>query len=135
MRTLTRLLLALSSALALATASAASMDGGKEISTALDHAQLAAAGTDLKTVDMHLHHVVNCLVGPKGKGFDAGAGDPCKDMGDGALGDSAKDKHQHAELERALHLADRGLADKDLKGAQKYAAEVIAHLKAAKGAG
>jgi hypothetical protein len=111
------------------------MDSSKEVHTALDHAQMAAAGTDLKTVDMHLHHVVNCLVGPKGKGFDAGVGDPCKDMGDGALMDSAKDKQQHAELEQALHLADRGLADKDLKGAQKYANDVIARIKAAQKTG
>lgn len=119
------------SALALGTAMAAA-DGPKEVSTALAHAEMAVAGKDLKTVDMHLHHVVNCLVGAKGKGFDASAGDPCKDMGDGALNDSATDKMLHEKLEGALHEADRGLKDTSYDSAKKTASEVVTRLEAAK---
>ena len=36
---------------------------------------MAAKAADLKTTQMHLHHAVNCLVGPGGKGFDASATD------------------------------------------------------------
>ena len=30
----------------------------------------------MKTTQMHLHHVVNCLVGPQGEGFDASLREP-----------------------------------------------------------
>jgi len=115
----------------LGAAFAATPDGSKEVSTALAHAEMAVAAKDLKTVDMHLHHVVNCIVGPKGRGFDASAGDPCKDMGDGALNDSTMDKALHAKLEGVLHEADRGLKDKSYDGAKKVAEAVADRLKAA----
>jgi hypothetical protein len=37
------------------------------------HAGMALGAADLKLVHTHLHHVINCLVGPSGKGFDAQA--------------------------------------------------------------
>ena len=52
----------------------------------------------LKTVQMHLHHAVNCLVGPAGKGFDASAGNPCGKAGAGAIPDST-DSAQKAKLQ------------------------------------
>jgi hypothetical protein len=115
----------------LGTAVAAAPNGSKEVSTALAHAEMAVAAKDLKTVDMHLHHVVNCIVGTKGQGFDASAGDPCKDMGDGALNDSTMDKALHTKLEDVLHEADRGLKDKSYGGAKKAAEAVADRLKAA----
>ena len=63
-------------ALAAPFPAAADTDVAKEIATAQAHAGFAAAGTDLKTVQMHLHHVVNCIVGPKGKGYDATQANP-----------------------------------------------------------
>src|SRR5436189_5456151 len=50
-----------------------------------NHAGMAAKAADLKTTQMHLHHAVNCLVGPAGKGFDAAAGNPCGKAGAGAI--------------------------------------------------
>ena len=41
----------------------------------------AAQATDLNTVHMHLHHALNCLVGPNGKGFDAKEMNPCAHAG------------------------------------------------------
>src|SRR6185312_2355242 len=70
------------------SAARAESDPAKEISTAANHAGLAAKATDMKTTQMHLHHVVNCLVGPKGKGYDATPGNPCKDQGNGAIPDT-----------------------------------------------
>src|SRR5882724_3163025 len=52
-----------------------------EISTALVHAQMALASKDMGEARHHLHHVTNCLVGPKGKGYDANEENPCKGMG------------------------------------------------------
>ena len=115
-------------AIALGSAVAAG-DGTKEANTALIHAQMAAAATDLKTVHLHLRHVVNCLVGTSGKGFDASAGDPCEGMGDGALNDSVGDKALHAKLEAVLREADLGLKDKNYVHAKKTVDNVIEHLK------
>jgi hypothetical protein len=56
---------------------AAMADGPQAISTAATHAGMAASGTDVVGVRRHLHHVLNCLVGPDGQGFDAAAGNPC----------------------------------------------------------
>jgi hypothetical protein len=72
-------------------ASAAS-DIMKEMMTAEQHAGYAVAAADMKMVQTHLHHVVNCMVGPKGRGYDAGQGNPCKDQGDGVMVDFKGDK-------------------------------------------
>ena len=41
-------------------------------------------------VQAHLHHTLNCLVGPGGDGFDAKQMNPCAQAGNGAIPD-AKD--------------------------------------------
>ena len=45
----------------------------EEVTTAALHAGLAAKGGDIKEVHTHLHHALNCLVGPDGQGYDAQA--------------------------------------------------------------
>jgi len=74
----------------------------------------------LKTVQMHLHHAVNCLVGPGGKGFDAAAGNPCGKAGAGAIPDST-DTAQKAKLQSIADAAGPGLSTTDLAAAQKSA--------------
>ena len=39
----------------------------------------------MKDVQKHMHHVLNCLVGPNGKGFDESFGNPCNGQGQGAI--------------------------------------------------
>ena len=95
------------------------------VSPAGTQAGLAAAATDMKGTQMHLQHVVNCLVGPKGKGFDAAPGNPCKDQGNGAIADT-KDKKQKAALNQALAKARAGLKAKDMAAAQKDATQAQA---------
>ena len=107
---------------------AAAADAGQEIATAATHAGLAAGSGEQKMVSMHLHHVVNCLVGPNGADFDASAGNPCKDQGTGALIDAPAKK---AELEAALALAKSGLAATDLAKAKEKAVETQTSLKKA----
>jgi len=101
----------------------ADTDQAKEVSTAATHAGLAAKATDMKMTQTHLQHVVNCLVGPKGKGFDAAPGNPCKDQGNGAIADT-KDKKQKAALNQALAKARSGLKAKDMAAAQKDATQI-----------
>ena len=45
-------------------------DAKSEISTAAQHAGFAAAAPNLLQTRMHLHHVLNCLVGPRDADFD-----------------------------------------------------------------
>ena len=84
---ITKAALALAAILLPATAFAADVEG--EIVTAGTHAQLAAQAADLDMVHMHLHHTVNCLVGPTGAQFDATNLNPCAGSGTGAIPDSA----------------------------------------------
>ncbi len=110
-------------------ASGMGMDVSKEISTALDHANMAVAGQDAKTVHMHLQHVVNCLVGPQGPEYDANAEDPCKGMGNGAMNDVDSKSAQHKKLDKALTEAKDGLKKDKVKSAQSEAKDVVKELK------
>ena len=107
----------------------ASGSANQEITTATTHAQMAANAADLATATMHFHHVINCLVGPKSKLFDADVGNPCKDMGNGALNDVARKSMQHAKLQQALALAEQALHAKNLAATQKYSARIGQVLK------
>ncbi len=105
-------------------------DASKEISTAATHAALAANSTVLDTVHVHLHHAVNCLVGPNGAGYDAKQMNPCNGMGTGAIPDTS-DPGKKKALEDALSKADAGIAASDLTAAKKAASDAEAALKKA----
>jgi hypothetical protein len=124
-------ILALGAGFALAfglASSSALADGASETVTAETHAELAAAAADLAGVHMHLHHTVNCLVGPGGTGFDAKEMNPCANAGKGAIPDTtsaATKKH----LGDAVTQAEAGIAATDLATAQKDASATAAMLK------
>ncbi len=133
---MTRFLVVIASlflALGIAWAGSAPANAGKEISTATVHAGLAAKQKDIKNVHLHLHHAVNCLVGPKGKEFAKKAGDPCKGMGDGAINDT-KDPDMKKQLRTAIETAQAGIASKDLTMARNMANEVVSLLNKAQAA-
>ncbi|MGH6883324.1 hypothetical protein [Hypericibacter sp.] len=104
------------SLIAVATAAFAA-DLSKEAATAGQHAGMAASATDLKTVESHLHMTINCLVGPKGKGFDANVANPCKDMGNGAMTDNTNPADKKL-LKQALAKAQAGATSSDLAKAK-----------------
>ena len=106
----------------------ADADVNKEVSTAAQHAGFAASAKDLKTTQMHLHHVVNCLVGPQGEGFDASFGNPCNGQGSGAISDTT-DSAKKASLQQALQQTLDGLKQSDMAAAQKNATAVQGLLK------
>jgi len=81
----------------------------KEIETAMKHAQIAAKMSSVDQTHLHLHHVVNCLVGPNGQSFDEKAGNPCKGQGAGAINDAKAGSDQQKLLEDALAVAKIGL--------------------------
>jgi len=103
-------------------------DAHSEIVNADEHAGYAAASTDMGGVQAHLHHALNCLVGPGGNGFDAKQMNPCAQSGKGAIPDTA-DAKKKAALEAAAAKAREGLAAADLTAAKKIAADTEAMLK------
>ena len=63
-------------------------DATAQVTQAVLHANYAATALNVKEVHEHLHHVINCLVGPKGAGFDTKEMNPCHGMGNGAIPDT-----------------------------------------------
>lgn len=138
MRTVkTTFLVGLTGAMAAGLAFAASASGGNgnaEISTAHAHALMAKSATTTAMAQTHLHHVINCLVGPNGTGFDGAAGNPCKGQGNGAIPDSAGNSALHGKLQSALADAQAGVKAGSLTAVQSDAGKAAATLQAASGA-
>jgi hypothetical protein len=113
-------------------AQAADSDGAvsKQVGTASAHAGMALGAADLKLAHTHLHHVINCLVGPSGKGFDAQEEDPCKGMGQGAIVDAKGDAGTESKLQAALTQAEHGVKTTTLDDAHADAQKVMTTLQA-----
>ncbi|MEP2829894.1 hypothetical protein [Parvibaculum sp.] len=92
----------------------------KEIEAAAKHAGFAAGSGDIDGVRTHLHHTVNCLVGPEGEGFAPKEMNPCKALGNGAIPDT-EDGITKQGLEAALEKANAGIAANDLAEAKAQA--------------
>lgn len=101
-------------------------DGPQAIATAKTHSGLAANGANIGAVQTHLHHVLNCLVGPGGQGFDAMPGNPCAAAG-GAIPQTA-DAATKAKLEGAATTARGGIAATDIAVAKKAATDIQSSL-------
>jgi hypothetical protein len=106
-------------------------DEAAELTTAQTHAGLAAKGTTIDMVHMHLHHSLNCLVGPGGTGFDTTNANPCAKAGNGAIPDST-DAAQKAKLQTAIGQLNAGLASTDMTAAAKSATDAAATIGSAK---
>ena len=59
----------------------------KELDTAIAHAKNAAGASSTAQVELHLHHVVNCLEGKNGKNYFKPSGDVCEGQGNGIFAD------------------------------------------------
>lgn len=115
----------------LISATAFAADLGSEINNAGAHAGLAAQAANIDGVHMHMHHALNCLVGPSGEGFDAKQMNPCAQSGNGAIPDST-DAAKKAKLETAKTQLMQGIAATDLKAAQAAATSAQASIASAK---
>ena len=113
-------------------ASAASLQGAvlNQANIAIAHADLAMGAPDLNASHMHLHHVINCLVGPKSSAFDFQSEDPCLAIGKGAIVDANGDAALVTQLNRALALSEAGLKTTSLTASQDYAKKVAQGLGA-----
>lgn len=110
---------------------AAYADASGEIAIAAQHAGFAAAAPNLVQTHMHLHHAVNCLVGPGGSGFDSTNMNPCAKSGNGAIPNSTSTAIK-AKLELAVTTARAGIASSDDATAKKDASSTADLLKAIK---
>jgi len=101
-----------------------------EISNARTHANNAVNAPTIEAVHTHMHHALNCLVGPKGEGYDAAQMNPCVNAGNGAIPDQT-DAAKKAKLEEAKATLMKGLTETDLKTAQASAATAVTAISSA----
>lgn len=97
----------------------------QEVDATVIHAEHAYQGKDVKEIHSHLQHVINCLVGPGGTGFDATVENPCEHMGKGALNDVPQNSNEYQQLNTALSEANNGLAKTTMTDAHKEAKKVL----------
>lgn len=107
-------------------ARAAMTDTSTEIQTALTHAGFAQKYDTLKEVTLHLHHVLNCLVGPKDTMFDSAAGNPCQGQGNGIVPDIQSGMGKDAQYYEATWAAR--IADDAIKSGNLQQAKAGAHV-------
>lgn len=93
--------------------------------TSVQHSKFSQDYNGMKEVTTHLQHVVNCLEGPTGPGFEGGAGNPCQGQGAGLIADTKKAKDaKYASavpwMEAADKLAQQGLKAKNADAAKAY---------------
>lgn len=120
-------LVTLCAALTALPLTAMAADASSEITAAATHAGFAAKATTLDMVHAHMHHALNCLVGPGGNGFDATALNPCKNSGNGAIPDTADAAKKEALDKVAAMLRTQVMGD-DLAMGQKAAAYIEGEL-------
>ena len=111
-------------ALAQSAPPAAAGNPDAELKTAVTHAGFAGKYDALKEVTTHLHHMVNCVVGPQDKMFDAAAGNPCQSQGNGFLPDLKAKKGESAQYYQAqwaAEIASQGIASNNLQEAKAAA--------------
>jgi hypothetical protein len=118
-------------AAALPVATQAKSDAvAKQVATASAHAGMALGAADLKMAHAHLHHVINCLAGPSGEGYDAQEENPCKGMGQGAIVDAKGDQATETRLREALDQAEHGTKATTLADTHADAQRVMTSLQA-----
>jgi len=98
-----------------------------EIANARTHANNAANAGAIDAVHMHMHHAINCLVGPKGEGYDASQMNPCANAGNGAIPDQT-DAAKKAKLESAKSALMKGLTETDLTAAHADATAAVTDI-------
>jgi len=79
-----------------------------ELKTAIAHAGYAEKADTMKDVTMHLHHVVNCLVGANDPMYDKASGNPCEGQGNGIMPDIKAKMGEDQEYQIAWWLARLG---------------------------
>jgi hypothetical protein len=124
-------LVTLAAAPVLFAATAFAADLGSEINNAAQHAGLAAQAGNINGVHQHMHHALNCLVGPQGDGFDAKEMNPCAQSGGGAIPDETNQMNK-TKLMAARDDLTKGIADINMSSAKASASAAQAAIESAK---
>ncbi len=90
--------------------------------TAAEHAQKAVDAKDLAQIHLHLHHVLNCLEGSRGRDYKNVADNPCS--GKGALQTLPKHSADLVRAEKAIAIARVAVTLHDTAPAH-YAAKAV----------
>ena len=96
-------------------------DGASAAAKAAQHAGLAASQGDIGAVQRHLHHALNCLVGPGGEGFDESAGNPCAQ--DGGAIPQTSDAAMKEKLQKIAMQVTAAIGNSNMDAAKKSAME------------
>jgi len=99
----------------------------KELQTAQTHAKFAAGYNTIAEVELHLHHVVNCLEGAQGKNFHAASTNVCEGQGAGGFQDLKDSGMAGAHALPYAEIADQVA----IWGIQQTMAKDIGRAKAA----
>ena len=129
MKSLSRHLFAAAAVVSLASLAPqmAAADAPQAIGIAANHAGLAANAANINAVHTHMHHVLNCLVGPGGDGFDAMPGNPCA-MAGGAIPQEANAEMKTKLLNVAAAMR-AGIGEGNIADAKKIATDAQNSLK------
>lgn len=104
------------------------------VSNAKIHASVAARIDTLPGVHLHLHHVLNCLVGPHGKLYSAKAealsAYHCDQIPYGAADDPHASPKVHKLADAAVQEALAGIHAENVQAGHRDAAQVIQTLDA-----
>jgi hypothetical protein len=103
-----------------------------QLQTAIQHAGFSASAEDQAMASRHLGHVLNCIVGEGGDGFNADWGHPCGGQGAGIMNDIASHPQAadlQALVDSARELAAQGVSQQSLLAVQSAAAGVAALLQ------
>jgi hypothetical protein len=116
-------------ATALAQATQQALDS--QLATATQHAEFSMNADEHAAAARHLGHVLNCIAGEDGEGFDGAWGHPCDGQGGGIMADVAahpRSADVMALVEAAHALAMEGIQAESLGAVQAAAAGVRALL-------
>ncbi|HET8986129.1 MAG TPA: hypothetical protein VFN03_10255 [Trueperaceae bacterium] len=109
-----------------------------QLATAVTHAGFSANAEAIEMATTHLGHVLNCIVGTGGEGFNADWGNPCGSQGEGIINELASHPQAadlQALVESARALAAQGVTQTSLVAVQTAAAGVAALLSVITGPG
>lgn len=97
-----------------------------ELKTAITHAGYAEKYDTMKEVSLHLHHVINCIVGSGNPMYDTAAGNPCEGQGKGIMPGIKAMMGEDQEYQVAWWLAH--LADEAIKTGSLAQAKAAGHI-------
>lgn len=129
MNRLFRSMLAVASLGTVPIAAGAAGNVGMEMTIAHQRAIMSQGSNTLADAHKYMQQSINCMVGPKGAGFDQSEANPCGDAGGGLLVDLASNEAASEQVKAALASAREGLRSKDLVAVQTRAGEVASTLQ------